>query len=35
MPILANFAMLLCKDGKKVSKRNDDFIKTEIQYLET
>ena len=33
MLILANFAMLLRKDGRKVSKKKVDFIKTQIQYL--
>ena len=35
MPILANFAMLLRKDGKKVAKMKVDFIKTHIKYLKT
>ena len=35
MPILANFAMLLRKDGRKVSKRKVDFIKIQIHYLKT
>ena len=35
MPILANFVMLLRKDGLKVAKMKVDFIKTQIQYLKT